>query len=88
MKLLYHKTIGNKEEKLEMHFVFCNVEAILHSRPITKISDAARDTVPLTPSMLLMVSSQVDLPFLLILPLMNLMKMRNAREKDSTNCTN
>ena len=54
MKLLYHKTVGNggKLKLDEIYKVPCQIEAILNSRPITAISDDAKDTVPLTSLML------------------------------------
>ena len=55
MKLLYHKTIGNRGKLHldEMYTVLCQIEAVQNSRQITTISDDAKDTVRLTPSMLL-----------------------------------
>ena len=55
MKLRYHKTIGDggKLKLDEMYTVLCQIEDIFNSRPITTISDNAKDTVPLTPSILL-----------------------------------
>ena len=55
MNCVYHKTRG-KGGKLkldEMYISHCQLEDILNSRPITTISDDAKDTVPFTLSMLL-----------------------------------
>ena len=46
----------------EMYTVLCQIEAFLNSRPITTISDNAKDTVPLTPSRLLKGFKSTQLP--------------------------
>ena len=53
MKVLYHETAGSRVKiKIVMYTVLCQIDAKLKSRPITTISDDAKDLVPLTPSML------------------------------------
>ncbi len=45
-----------------LHTVFCEVEAILNDRPITKLSDDANDLEPLTPNHLLLLKGKPALP--------------------------
>ena len=73
MKLLYHKTMGNggKFKIDEMHVVLCQIEAILNARPITTISDDAKDSMPLTLSILLNGFESSVLALLLIALLMS-----------------
>ena len=46
----------------ELSTVFCEVEAIVNNRPITKVSDDMHDAEPLTPSHLLALGSTGTLP--------------------------
>lgn len=45
-----------------LHTVFCEVEAILNDRPITKLSDDPSDLEPLTPNHLLLLKGKPALP--------------------------
>ena len=53
------------QQKLDddgLHTVFCEVEAILNDRPITKLSEDANDLEPLTPNHLLLLRGKPALP--------------------------
>lgn len=45
-----------------LHTVFCEVEAILNDRPITKLSEDANDLEPLTPNHILLLKGKPALP--------------------------
>lgn len=54
-----------RQQKLDddgLHTVFCEVEAILNDRPITKLSDDLNDLEPLTPNHLLLLKGKPALP--------------------------
>lgn len=54
-----------RQQKLDddgLHTVFCEAEAILNDRPITKLSDDANDLEPLTPNHLLLLKGKPALP--------------------------
>ena len=55
MKLLLFKTIGTTANLYlyEVYTMLCQVEAVLNSRPLTVVSDDAKDSHPLKPVMLL-----------------------------------
>ena len=55
MKLLLFKTIGTTANLYldEVYTMLCQVEAVLNSRPLTVVSDDAKDSYPLNPAMLL-----------------------------------
>ncbi len=50
---LQHHTLDNEE----LQTLFCEVESILNSRPITTLSDDHHDLEPLTPNHILLLKS-------------------------------
>ena len=46
-----------------LHTVFCEIENIVNSRPMTKISDDVTDDVPLTPNHLLLMRGNFSYPW-------------------------
>ena len=53
---------GNRLDDESLHTLFCEVESIVNSRPITAISSDFRDPLPLSPSQILTMKTKVVLP--------------------------
>ncbi len=56
--ILQHHTLDDEE----LQTLFCEVESILNSRPITTLSDDHHDLEPLTPNHILLLKSSPALP--------------------------
>ena len=61
-KILNHLTKEQRLDDENLATLMCEIEAIVNSRPITKVSDDPRDLQPLTPNHLLLLRKGPQLP--------------------------
>ena len=78
---------GGNFELDAMYTVFCQIEAILNSRPITTISDDPKDTVPLSSLILINGLWSSQLPFVADPTIEELHEAEQCPRKYSTTCT-